>query len=329
MQQADVCALKNELNIFDNVPTQILVDKSYYETIQPVSAISQNTPIEFNITSSGSDYIDLNDTRLYVKFKIVVGAGADAKKFKAGLTNLPISSLFSNASLTLNHVKIEGDTHLTAYTNYIHTLLSYSPTQSKNTLEPWGYVRDGPENVGSVATNAGLLSRTTSAKSGSSFIIDGPLPFDFFRQRKYLLSNVPMEVTLQPATPGFSLMAFKTADGAGTALPSLTITIEEALLAIRRVQLLPSVTQAHEQGLMNYNAIYPYLRSDPRSYTIQKGSMSHTIPSLFNDRVPKLILVCMVTNIALNGTVETNPFNLQHFNIKKMDLQVGVVRADK
>ena len=320
----ELCSLKNELNLFDPIPTQVGVEQGYYVTIKPVAPISQDAPIEFEIPSAGADYVDTNDTRLRVKFKIEAPSGTEAKKFKRGLTNLALSSLFKDASLSLNQVKIEGDSHLTPFTNYMHTLLSYSPEFSKNALSMWGFEKDSTGHMESSKDNVGLASRTENLKSsGDSYEVDGPLPFYFFKQRKYLLSNVEMRITLHPAPASFALMAYKTPAGASDTLPLYTIKLLEVSLSIRRVKILPSISLAHEQGLLNYNAIYPVLRPEPRTYTIQRGTLSQSISSVCNDRIPKLLLVCMVKNSALNGTLQTNPFNFQHFDITKIDLQVN------
>jgi hypothetical protein len=86
------------------------------------------------------------------------------------------------------------------------------------------------------------------------------------------------------------------------------------------VVVLPSVIRAHEDGLSQRNAIYPYQRQSITNYTIGKGLISDTREILVGTETPKLIVVGMVDNSALNGDVKKNPYNFQHFNLTFMAL---------
>ena len=328
IQEGASCANMYEIELFDDKPTQVELQGAYYTPVAPINAITEKSPIEFDIKSSGNEYIDLNDIRLFVSFSVkseTVIADADRGKSAYGFANLPLSSLFSNATLMLNQVQVEGGSHLLPYTNYIYTLLNYSAEASKNLLSPWGFVKDSPGRMEPHKDNEGIVGRLNGARHGKGdmFYVDGPLPFDFFRQKKFLLNNVNVRVKLQPASDAFFLMQYKTESGTGYTLPKLKVVINEATLSVRKVSLLPSIVWAHDEGLQKYNAVYPYLRTEARSYSIQKDSRSHVITDVFGGRVPKRIIVCMVSNLALNGDMTRNPFNLQHFKLICVDLQLN------
>ena len=64
------CA-KSELCIFDTALPQVVVDTACFQEIFPLNTINSNSSpdIEFNISASNTDYLDLNDTLLYVQIK--------------------------------------------------------------------------------------------------------------------------------------------------------------------------------------------------------------------------------------------------------------------
>ena len=57
---------KSEMNLFSVPPTQVVIDKGNWEKIAGLSI-----PYEFEISGTGDQYIDLEETQLYVKCQIV------------------------------------------------------------------------------------------------------------------------------------------------------------------------------------------------------------------------------------------------------------------
>ena len=68
--QSCECA-KSELDIFTVPPTQTSVEAGGWVEFNPISSIADGTPIEFVIGGSGQDYLDLANTQLYVRAKII------------------------------------------------------------------------------------------------------------------------------------------------------------------------------------------------------------------------------------------------------------------
>ena len=65
-EQSSQC-LRSELDLFSLPPTQTAVDGSQWVEHSPVSTITSSSPIEFIVSGSGEDYMDLNNTLLEVK----------------------------------------------------------------------------------------------------------------------------------------------------------------------------------------------------------------------------------------------------------------------
>ena len=69
---------KNELCIFDRPSPQGVIEYGSFVDVYPSNGITSNTSeIEFNINGSQTEYLDLNDTLLYVKIKVTDKIGKD------------------------------------------------------------------------------------------------------------------------------------------------------------------------------------------------------------------------------------------------------------
>ena len=64
------CA-KSELDLFAVPPTQTSIESGMYVEYHPISSLSNGAPIEFDVSSSGDDYIDLTNSLLHVRAKII------------------------------------------------------------------------------------------------------------------------------------------------------------------------------------------------------------------------------------------------------------------
>ena len=83
-------------------------------------------PIEFNVSGTGEEYLDLARTQLYVKAKITKanGTALDADT-QVGPVNLFLHSLFSQVDVSLNERLISASTNTYHYRAMIESLLNY------------------------------------------------------------------------------------------------------------------------------------------------------------------------------------------------------------
>ena len=65
-EQSSQC-LRSELDLFFLPPTQTAVDGFQWVEHSSVSTLTSSSPIEFIVSGSGEDYMDLNNTLLEVK----------------------------------------------------------------------------------------------------------------------------------------------------------------------------------------------------------------------------------------------------------------------
>ena len=314
-EQSSQC-LRSELDLFSLPPTQTAVDGSQWVEHSPVSTITSSSPIEFIVSGSGEDYMDLNNTLLEVKacIKTTNNSPVDAAVAVAPINNT-LHSLFSQIDVSLNDVNVSSATTTYPYRAYIETHLNYGTDAKKSRLKAAMYFIDdnltvsNPIPDSSSARNMGLKRRHGICTAKPTFDMIGPLHVDVFNQSKYMLNGVTMKVRMTRSKDSFVLMA------KSDVTESFKVDILSAKLFVRKLKITPSLCLAHERILQQKTAKYPITRVECKVIHLPQGQKSFTHDNLFLGQLPKRIVLGLVDNRAFNGDISLNPYNFQHCNL--------------
>lgn len=305
---------KSELDIFSLPPTQTHIENGYEVCYKPISSLAEDAPIEFIVPGQGDEYIDLSQTYLEIKAKIVKADGTNlvaADDATIGPVNNWMHSLFSQVDVYLNQKLVSPSSNAYPYRAYIENLLTYGPEAKDSHLTSVLWYRDTPEHM-EAADNEGLKKRRNFTSRSKIVAMEGHIHSDIFNQEKFLLNGVELKLKFIRSRPEFHLI--------GNA--NYKTSILEANLWIRRANVAPSVKLAHAAGLSNETAKYPITRADVKANTIAAGVQSASLDNVFSGQLPTRIIVGMVSNAAFTGTIGTNPFNFQHFNLSHAAIYV-------
>ena len=101
----DSCACaKSELDLFSVPPTQVEMEKGFWEDIDPITSIAASDTIEFLCAANSGVYTDLASSYLHVKAKITAADGANLDAdVQVGPVNLWLHALFSQVEVFLNN----------------------------------------------------------------------------------------------------------------------------------------------------------------------------------------------------------------------------------
>ena len=142
--------------------------------------------------------------------------------------------------------------------------------------------------------NTGLETRSEWTKTSKIVDLQGRIPSDLFNQEKLILHGADLTVKLHHHKPEFCLLS------ADTAL-AYKITIIDATLYVKKIELTPSVFSAINTVLNYKNAHYAIMRTTPEVFTVPKGQQSQHIEVAFLGEIPKCIAICMMDNDSYNG----------------------------
>ena len=312
------CAcVKSELDLFSVPPTQSSIDHGQWVEYHPVAALG-NGPVEFAISGSGDDYMDLANSYLQVQAKVVNVDGSNlAADAEVGPVNLWLHSLFSQVDISLNEKLISPSSNTYPYRAYLETLLSYG-SEAKNTqLTASMFYRDTPGQMNTKAAgNTGYTQRKVRARQSGVVDMMGRLHLDMFCQERYLINGVDVRLRLVRSADTFSLMA-TIADGFR---PKIVLT--SVTLFLRKIKLSPTVQLAHIKALEKGPVKYPIRRVESKIFSIPRGNLDVTQENLVLGQLPKRVILGCVYNSAFNGDYAQNPFYFRHLNLNFLALYI-------
>jgi len=211
------------------------------------------SPIEFDVSGSGDDYVDFANTMLHVKANTTNENGTDlAGDAAVGPVNLFLHSLFSQVDISLNGTLITSSTNTYPYRAMIKTLISYGMDAKTSQLASVLYYKNTAGNMDSVDfenennVNKGLSARRPMARESRVIDMMGRFHVDIFFQKRYMLNEVGVKIKLILSKNTFCFMEDA----------NYKVKIRQASLFARKVKVMPSVFLAHFKAMKRGTAKY-------------------------------------------------------------------------
>ena len=305
-----VCGV-SELDLFDEFPTQVAVEEGGWILYRPVSALTDGGPIEFSIPGSGDQYIDLRNTRFFVRCKITKADGTelDPAVDKVGPACNFVHTLFKQIDIYLNNVLITNSDNLYAYRAMLETLMTFSHSAVKSQLQMGLFYKDEAHKLES-EENVGFNKRRDFIKNGQSLELLGRIHGDLFHQTKYLVNGVDMRLIFNRSADEFSLQNFN-----ADANAAFKVKMEDVALLVRKVDVNPEIRKGHIQQLMRQPIVYPLKRIELKTVSVPAGNKSAFIDNLFLGQKPTRLAIAFAKNSTVHGDAKKNCFNFEHFNL--------------
>ena len=137
-----------------------------------------------------------------------------------------------------------------------------------------------------------------------------------FNQEKLILNGVDLMVKLHRHKPEFCLLSKDTT-------PAYKISIVDAILYVKKIELTPSVFNAINTVLNDKNAHHAITITTPKVFTVPKGQQSQHIDNAFLGKILERIAFGMMDNDSYHGSYKKNPFNFQHFCLTQIGISVN------
>ena len=302
--------LDNDLSLFQPPEVETGTLTKEWITHRPINQITDGAPIEFHVPGTSTTYIDLKNTLVYLKFKIVKsdGANLEATDKERPINNL-LHSVFSQVDV---HLQQQSTTEVGTnypYKAYLDTLLQ---EECQHALNCSLFIKDeggsDMDNTASDGTNNALYLRSRLTASSKEVELIGRLKVDLCQQDRLILNGVPLYIKLWQSPDAFRLSA----KSGLTDLYKLKIT--ETSLKVCYVKVNPHVVVGQSETLKTTDAVYPYTRSVLKTYSVPRGQYSFITNDLFQGEVPQEVIVGLVKSSAVSGSYFANPFNFKNYD---------------
>ena len=122
-------------------------------------------------------------------------------------------------------------------------------------------------------------------------------------------------MTLTPTTDAFALMAANDA--------TFKIAVSKARLQVRTKVVAPELLMSHRSMLDKCNFRIPYTKVLLHEHTIPPNTVSMQYSNIFPDKLPKRIVIGLVTQGRVQGAYNLNPFKFEPFGLQEIDLTVN------
>ena len=280
---------------------------------RPVNQIMEDISIDIHLKAIGSQYLDLQRSRLYVKAKIVNENG-DALKTTDIVTpvNLWLQSLWNQVDVFFQQKLVSSSGTNYAYKALMDVLLNYGYDATNNQLQTQLYYKD---TVGSMdhtkpnetPFNIGLMRRNNLSKSSAFIDMVGPIYGDVFQMPRYLLNEVDVHVKLFQSKNSFRLLS---------SVPSkkYKVVISEVMLEATMIGIHADILIFHAHALEDTQALYPLLKTEVKTFAVGKGQYNVNLDDIFQGKIPNRLILGMVSADAYAGDLTKNPFNFKHYN---------------
>ena len=323
--------VQTSVSIFAPPPIDNSIIKEYWVEFNPTAAISENGIIEFNIPGTSMDYINLAKSRIHISYVIT---GPDGEKIKderdingvptatsdqVGPVNFTLHSFFRQIDLSLNQNIVSADVGVNyPYKAMIDLLLQSNSDMLNSQAQAAFYFKDLPgyfDVVTYLGGNTGFSERSRASKDGEEAHMEGVLYSDFaVGQNRAILNGVPINFKFFQSTDPFRLLRH------GSKAYKLKIT--DAILKVCHITLDPKMIVAHDEALKIGPALYPFWRSDIKSFTVAGGSLSFMTDNIYHWRVPSKIIIALVSNSSYSGSYDKNPYFFDHMNLNYLEVTV-------
>ncbi|GFX27778.1 uncharacterized protein F54H12.2 [Trichonephila clavipes] len=308
---------KYELNLFAPPPTQMVIERGHWVQFPPIANVSDGGPIEFLISGSREEYLDLSQTQLYVRAKILKSDGKlITEENKVSPINLFLHSLFSQVDISLNERIISSSSNTYAYRAIIETLLNHGYDSKISQLSSQVYYKDtaGRMNIygeDDKDLNEGFNKRFSLFKNSATVDMMGLFHVDLFNQDRFLLNLMDLKIKLIRSKTEFCLMGDV----------DYKVVFDHISLFVRKVRVNP-VLIGHAKALEKATAKYPIYRVVCKVFSIPQSSYSSIQDNVFSGQMPKRLVLACVDSDAFNGNYKKSPFELNHYYMNFLGVYV-------
>jgi hypothetical protein len=328
--QSSEC-LKSELDLFAVASTQTSIEQVRYKEYYPVSLTTSNAPLEFFVSSSDEEYLDLHQSYLSLSVSILdadgtriqppAGEGAVPQKNHVFPINYFASTQFKNVEVLLSGTQVSPSDVQYAYRAFIETALTYGAATKVEQLQSSLYYQDvttpdlhDATVIAADCANSGAHARYLKTLNSRIFEMITPIHHCLFNQPKLLLAKVDLRLKFHRHDPKFSLMS-------RVENVNYRIHIDKAVLMVCHKRIASSVREAHEMALLKSPAKYSVRTSDLKFFTKPAGSADLSEPNVYSGILPRRVVVGLVSSTGFNGSYHHNPLNFAHYNLRTIQLR--------
>ena len=313
---------------------------SHEQDIFPTTLFAENC-IEFKFQTDRNYYVDLRQTYLALKLKLVRGRGYETyntkeekKEHKEEAKSedeetaeeddpVPLVTyvnnifhFFSNVEVYINNQQIYNSNGLYAHKTYISNNFKGAISEYKGVLHCGGYdYEDFPDEIMEASLSEPFSTRRMKMLSRpDGFILYGKMGVDCFSTSELLYTIMEVSLRLIRARPNFYMISEN---------PNVSLGIVDCSLYTRRIALKDDYHKKRMDMLAYIPVEFNYLETLAKTFIIPARQNQFFQENIFNNAPVRRIAIAMNRNCALTGSYTENPFWYQQFELRQIRILRG------
>ena len=328
-------------NLGGKVPVVDDVLSSHEQEIYPTTSLGENC-IEFEFQTDRSFYVDLRQTYLALKLKLVRGRGYETYKTKevknehkeeakaeeeetaeeddpvplVTHVNIILLSIFSNAEMYINIQQLYNSNGLYVHKSYISNNLKGAISEYKRVLHCEGYDYEEflDEILEAPLSEPFFTRRMKMLRRPDGFMLYGKLKVDFFSSSELLYPNMKVRLRLIRARPNFYMLSDN---------PNVSLGVVDCSLYTRRIALKDDYHRERMDMLAYTPVGFKDLETLAKTFIIPARQNQFIQENIFNNAPVHRVAIAMNANSAFTGPYTENPFWYQQFELRQIRIHRG------
>lgn len=136
----------------------------------------------------------------------------------------------------------------------------------------------------------------------------GPLLSDICLQKRHIINGVDIDFHLEHSKDEFRLLVDHP--------EPLYARLENIRMSVAKVGIDSSTIVSIEKRLEQEPVLYPFVRTEIRTFELAKGTYKKNFEDVFQGETPTKLLMAMVDTDAYTGNYKRNPFRFRHNDIE-------------
>ena len=233
------------------------MEQTRYKEYYPISLTTSNAPLEFHVSSSDEEYLDLHQSYLYTSLSIRDADGtvlapprgtddAPAKNHVFPI-NYFASTQFKNVEVILSGTQVSPSDVQYAYRAFLETTLTYGDSKREQLQSALYYPDKAQPDLHDATVadancaNAGAHARYQKTRNSRAFDMITPIHHCLFNQPKLLLGKMDVRMKFHRHDPKFALMS-------RVENVNYTIQIDKAVLMVCHKRIAASGSRGSRNG---------------------------------------------------------------------------------
>lgn len=311
---------RTSVDLFSMPKMDMTQIETTYDKVYPTfSTLDENNPVEFYIPPS-SRQTSLKDSFLYMRFKITDKDNADITTDSKTLPKPNFfNNVFSNLTVEVNGKALPSVNNY-GYASLIHRVVDNKEPDREGSLQSEMIVKE--TFPGTLDTTNMFFKYFKTISTKGKFELCAKLNYGLFDQGRNWPDGPGLRLRFRRSPSNFALYGVNTDSSPFTD----KLHIEDAVLYVKRVTVHDKVDEMLKKSLDDGN---PYLLPtdffDAMSYTVGKGTQTHTSENLISGNLPSFVCVGLVDSKAFHGTADKHPQMFQDLGLASINLLIDGV----